>query len=442
MSNKSLLNNLDPALLYKGDLLRRIFFTLIALVCYRLGTYIPIPGINLDVINDIFPKDSSGVFGVFNLFSGGALARMTILALNVMPYIMASIIMQLLSSAIKGMNEVKNEGELGRRKMNSYIRYITIILCVFQSIPILIGLEGMNKQGALIVVQPGVMFRVIGVFSLLGGTMFLIWLGEMISANGIGNGVSLIIFTGIISELHNALSSLLVLNKNGSVSLFIILSVLILFFLLLLLVIFVESSYRKVVVQYPKKQFKRSSNDDFTYIPLKINLSGVIPTIFANAILLTPMSVANFYKGHVVADFILNYFMANKALYITAYLILIVFLNFFYTDFIFNPKENADFLKKNGGFIPGRRPGKHTADYLKDIVFKLTFVGSAYLAIICTVPEIVRYHYDIPFIFGGTSLLIMVNVVTDTITQVQSYIFSNRYDSLIKKYESRSRKVR
>jgi len=442
MSNKSLLNNLDPALLYKGDLLRRIFFTLIALVCYRLGTYIPIPGINLDVINDIFPKDSSGVFGVFNLFSGGALARMTILALNVMPYIMASIIMQLLSSAIKGMNEVKNEGELGRRKMNSYIRYITIVLCVFQSIIILIGLEGMNKEGALVVIQPGVMFRVIGVFSLLGGTMFLIWLGEMISANGIGNGVSLIIFTGIISELHNALSSLLVLNKNGSVSLFIILSVLILFFLLLLLVIFVESSYRKVVVQYPKKQFKRSSNDDFTYIPLKINLSGVIPTIFANAILLTPISVANFYKGHVVADFILSYFLANKAVYITAYLILIVFLNFFYTDFIFNPQENADFLKKNGGFIPGRRPGKHTADYLKDIVFKLTFVGSTYLAIICTVPEIVRYHYDIPFIFGGTSLLIMVNVVTDTITQVQSYIFSNRYDSWIKKYESRSRKVR
>lgn len=442
MGNKSLVNSLDPSLLYKGDLLKRIFFTLIALICYRLGTYIPIPGINLDVINEIFPKDRAGVFGVFNLFSGGALARMTILALNVMPYIMASIMMQLLSSAIKGMNEVKNEGELGRRKMNSYIRYMTIVICVVQSIPILIALEGMNKEGFLVVIHPGVMFRVIGAFSLLGGTMFLVWLGERITASGIGNGISLIIFTGIISELHNALSSLLVLNKNGSVSLLVIFSVVILFFLLLILVIFVESSSRKVIVQYPKKQFKKLHNDDFTYIPLKINLAGVIPTIFANAVLLTPISVANLYKGNAVADFILNYFMANKVVYIAVYLTLIILLNFFYTDFIFNPQENADFLKKNGGFIPGRRPGRHTADYLKDIVFKLTFVGSAYLAIICTVPEIVRYNYDVPFIFGGTSLLIMVNVVTDTITQIQSYVFSNRYDSWIKKYESKSRKMR
>ncbi len=442
MGNKSAFNSLDPTLLYKGDLLKRIFFTLIALICYRFGTYVPIPGINLDVINDIFPKDGSGVFGVFNLFSGGALARMTILALNVMPYIMASIIIQLLSSAIKGMKEVKNDGESGRRKMNSYIRYLTIVICVFQSIPILVGLEGMNREGVLVVIEPGVMFRTIGVFSLLGGTMLLIWLGERISASGIGNGISLIIFTGIISELHSALSSLLTLNKNGSVSLFIILFVLVLFFLLLLLVIFVESSYRKVIVQHPKKQFKRLHNDDFTYIPLKINLSGVVPTIFANAILLTPISIANFYKGHAFSDFILNYFMANKVVYIVAYLVLIVFFNFFYTNFIFNPEENADFLKKNGGFIPGRRPGKHTSDYLQDIVFKLTFIGSAYLVVICTVPEVMRYYYDIPFIFGGTSLLIIVNVITDTIMQIQSCIFSNRYDNWIKKYESKTRKVR
>ncbi|MBA8755998.1 preprotein translocase subunit SecY [Wolbachia pipientis] len=442
MGNKSAFNSLDPTLLYKGDLLKRIFFTLIALICYRLGTYVPIPGINLDVINDIFPKDGSGVFGVFNLFSGGALARMTILALNVIPYIMASIIIQLLSSAIKGMKEVKNDGESGRRKMNSYIRYLTIVICVFQSIPILVGLEGMNREGVLVVIEPGVMFRTIGVFSLLGGTMLLIWLGERISASGIGNGISLIIFTGVISELHSALSSLLTLNKNGSVSLFIILFVLVLFFLLLLLVIFVESSYRKVIVQHPKKQFKRLHNDDFTYIPLKINLSGVVPTIFANAILLTPISIANFYKGHAFSDFILNCLMANKVVYIVAYLVLIVFFNFFYTNFIFNPEENADFLKKNGGFIPGRRPGKHTSDYLQDIVFKLTFIGSAYLVVICTVPEVMRYYYDIPFIFGGTSLLIIVNVITDTIMQIQSYIFSNRYDNWIKKYESKTRKVR
>ncbi|MDN5248022.1 MAG: preprotein translocase subunit SecY [Wolbachia endosymbiont of Tyrophagus putrescentiae] len=439
MDNKSLFNT---TLFATGDLLRRVLFTLIALICYRLGTYIPIPGINLDIINDIFPKDNAGVFGVFNLFSGGALARMTILALNVMPYIVASIAVQLLSSAIKGISEVKNEGELGRRRMNSYIRCMTIVLCVFQSIPILIGLEGMNKEGALVVIQPGMMFRIVGVFSLLGGTMFLIWLGERISANGIGNGISLIIFTGIISELHNALSSLLTLNKNGSVSLLVILCVLMLFFALLFLVIFFESSYRKVVVQYPKKQFKRSHNDGFSYIPLKINLSGVIPTIFANALLLTPVSIANFYKGHALSDFILNYFMANKVIYIISYLALVVFFNFFYTNFIFNPQENADFLKKNEGFIPGRRPGKHTADYLSGIVFKLTFIGSAYLAVLCVMPEIMRYHYDIPFIFGGTSLLIIVNVVTDTITQIQSYAFSNKYDNWIKKYESRTRKVK
>ncbi len=435
MSNKFLLNDLDVNLLYKSDLLKRIFFTLMALICYRLGTYVPIPGINLDVINEIFPRDGAGIFGVFNLFSGGALARMTILTLNVMPYIVASIVMQLLSSAIKGVDEIKNDGELGRRKMNSYIRYVTIAFCVLQSIPILIGLEKMNREGMVVVVQPGTMFRVVGMFSLLGGTMLLVWLGERISSNGIGNGISLIIFTGIISELHNALSSLLMLNKNGSISLFVIIFVFILFFLLLLLVIFIESSCRKVVVQYPKKQLKRSYSDDFTYIPLKINLSGVIPTIFANAILLTFVSIANFYKEHALSDFVLNYLIANKTIYILAYTAFIIFFNFFYTNFIFNPQESADFLRKNGGFIPGIRPGKHTADYLQSIVFKLTFIGSAYLVVICTIPEVVRYHYDIPFIFGGTSVLIMVNVITDTIGQVQSYIFSNKYESLVKKYE-------
>ncbi len=442
MNSKSAFNNLDTALLYKGDLLKRIFFTLIALIFYRLGTYVPIPGINLDIINDIFPKEGSGVFGVFNLFSGGALARMTILALSVMPYIVASIVMQLLSSAIKGISEVKNDGELGRRKMSSYIYYMTIVFCLFQSVAILIGLERMNKEGVLIVVEPGFMFRTVGAFSLLGGTIFLIWLGEQISASGVGNGISLIIFTGIISELYSAFSSLLTLNKNGSISLLIIIFILIVFFLLLLLVIFTESSYRKVIVQYPRKQFKKLHNDDFTYIPLKINLSGVIPTIFANAVLLTPISIANFYRGYAFSDFILNCFVVNKVIYIIAYLALIVFFNFFYTNFIFNSEENANFLKRNGGFIPGRRPGKHTSDYLQEIVLKLTFIGSVYLVVICAVPEVIRYYYSIPFIFGGTSLLIIVNVVTDTIMQIQSYIFSNRYDSWIKKYESRTRKLR
>ncbi|UWI83152.1 preprotein translocase subunit SecY [Wolbachia endosymbiont of Howardula sp.] len=442
MKNKFKSHAFNHALLHKDALLRRILFTLIALICYRLGTYIPIPGINLDLIHDLLPKEGMGVFGVFNLFSGGALSRMTILSLNVMPYIVASIVMQLFSSAIKGINEVKNDGELGRRKMNTYIRYITILFCLFQSIPILIGLENMNRDGLFLIIEPGIMFRIIGACSLLGGTIFLIWLGEQISSSGIGNGISLIIFTGIISELQSALSSLLTLNKNGSISFFLILCVLILFFLLLLLVIFTEASYRRVMVQYPKKQFKKVHHDDYTYIPLKINLSGVVPTIFANALLLTPISIANFYKGHPYSEYILDCLVTNRACYIVIYLILIVFFNFFYSNFIFNSQENADFLKKNGGFIPGKRIGKHTADYLQDIVFKLTFMGSAYLVIICIIPEIMRYKYHIPFIFGGTSLLIIVNVITDTIMQIQSYIFSHKYDSMIKKYESKTIKVK
>ncbi|WP_333023466.1 preprotein translocase subunit SecY [Wolbachia endosymbiont of Pentidionis agamae] len=438
MKSKTLFSDLNSISLYRGDLLRRIFFTLIVLIFYRLGTYIPIPGINLEIVKDLFFQDSHGIFGVFNLFSGGALARMTILALNVMPYIVASIVMQLVSVAIKGMDKVKSNEGIGHKSMNFYIRCMTIVFCAFQAMTMLIGLE---KLGDNVVIEPGIIFRLTGVFSMVGGTMLLIWLGEIITAYGIGNGISLIIFTGIISELHNGLSHLLKLNKAG-VSALVVLFVFLLFLLLLILIIYVEYSYRKVNIHYPKKQFNKVNRNNFSYIPLKINLSGVIPTIFANAMLLTPITVANFYKGSVFSDFILHYLSPGKVLYITFYLILIVFFNFFYTNFIFNPQENANFLKKGGGFIPGIRPGKHTSEYLHGIVFKLTFIGSAYLAVICIVPEIVRYYYNVPFIFSGTSLLIIVNVITETISQVQSYIFANKYDNLIKKYESKSGRLK
>ncbi len=436
MSSKNLLNDFDFSLLYKGDLLKRLFFTLIALIIYRLATYIPIPGINLHLINDFFSKNNTGILGVFNLLSGGALGRMTILSLNVVPYVVSSIIMQLMLVAIKGMDEVKNDNELWRRKVNSYIRYITIIFCVIQGTTILLGLEGMNREGSIIVLHPGFWFRIIGVFSLLGGTMFLIWLGEKINANGIGNGISLIIFTGIVSELHNALSSIFMLNKIGNMSITIILFVFILFLLLLSLIIFIERSYRKIFVQYPRRQSKCGSySNNYTYIPLKLNIAGVIPTIFANAILLTPITIANFHKGSLWSDFILNNFSTGKVMYIISYIIFMIFFSFFYTTFVFNPQEIADTLRKNGSFIPGKRPGKHTYDYLQYVVSRLTFVGSIYLCFICVIPEIIRYYYAIPFIFGGTSLLIIVNVIVDTISQVQAYIFANKYDSFIRKSE-------
>lgn len=434
MNSKDLLDKFDFSLLYKGDLLIRCLFTLVALIAYRLATYIPIPGINLQLINDFFSKNSTGIFGVFNLFSGGALGRMTILSLNVVPYVVSSIIIQLVLATIRGVNEVKNDSELWRCKVNSYIRYVTIILCVIQSFVILLGLENMNTEGNMVVLSPGFWFRIIGVFSLLGGTMFLIWLGEKISTNGIGNGISLIIFTGIISELHNALSSIFMLNKVGSISIAMIFLIFLLFLLLLTLVIFVERSYRKIFVQCPRKQSRDGLyNNNHTYIPLKLNIAGVIPTIFANAIILTPITIANFYKGYAWSDFILNNFSAGKVAYMVFYLILMIFFSFFYTTFVFNPQEITDTLRKNGNFIPGKRPGNHTCHYLQYVVSRLTFFGSFYLCFICLIPEVARYYYSIPLIFGGTSLLIIVNVIMDTISQVQAHIFAGKYDSFMKK---------
>ncbi|WP_339048652.1 preprotein translocase subunit SecY [Candidatus Mesenet endosymbiont of Phosphuga atrata] len=436
MSSKNLLNKFDFSLLYEGDLLTRCLFTIVALITYRLATYIPIPGINLQLINDFFLKNNTGVFGIFNLLSGGALGRMTILSLNVVPYVVSSIIIQLILATIKGLNEIKNNNELWRSQVNSYIRYVTIILCIIQSFAILLGLENMNTEDNIIVLSPGFWFRVIGVFSLLGGTMFLVWLGEKININGIGNGISLIIFTGIISELHNALSSIFTLNRAGSISTIMIFFIFLLFLLLLTLVIFVERSYRKIFVQYPRKQSKGGLyNDNHTYIPLKLNIAGVIPTIFANAIILTPITIANFHKEYAWSGFILSNFSAGKITYMVFYLMLMIFFSFFYTAFVFNPQEVADTLRKNGNFIPGKRPGSHTCSYLQYVVFRLTFFGSLYLCSICLIPEIMRYYYSIPLIFGGTSLLIIVNVIMDTISQIQAHTFANRYDAFMKKSE-------
>ncbi|CEG21061.1 preprotein translocase subunit SecY [Anaplasma phagocytophilum] len=417
-------------------LLKRFGFTLFALIVYRLGTYIPIPGINLGVIGEIVSGHTTGVLGIFNVFSGGALGRMTIFALNVMPYIVSSIMVQLLSVAVPALNEMRQEGELGRAKINSYTRYLTVVFCIVQGLMILLGLERMNTAEVMVVLDPGLTFRVVGISSMLAGTMFLLWLGERINLKGIGNGISLIIFVGIISELPSSLSSVFMLGKRGELSGFAVFLVMASFLALFLLIIFFERSYRKVLVQYPKRQVGgRFYNSDSSYMPLKINISGVIPPIFANALLLSLMTLAKFSAGSSWSDFILRYFHTESVLYIVVYVALIMFFAFFYTSLVFDSKETAEMLKKNSGFIPGKRPGKSTMEYFDQVIRRLTVIGAVYLSVVCVVPEVVRHYCAVSFTLGGTSFLIIVNVINDTFSQVQTQIYSGRYSALMKKSE-------
>ncbi|ABD43611.1 preprotein translocase subunit SecY [Anaplasma phagocytophilum] len=417
-------------------LLKRFGFTLFALIVYRLGTYIPIPGINLGVIGEIVSGHTTGVLGIFNVFSGGALGRMTIFALNVMPYIVSSIMVQLLSVAVPALNEMRQEGELGRAKINSYTRYLTVVFCIVQGLMILLGLERMNTAEVMVVLDPGLTFRVVGISSMLAGTMFLLWLGERINLKGIGNGISLIIFVGIISELPSSLSSVFMLGKRGELSGFAVFLVMASFLALFLLIIFFERSYRKVLVQYPKRQVGgRFYNSDSSYMPLKINISGVIPPIFANALLLSLMTLAKFSAGSSWSDFVLRYFHTESVLYIVVYVALIMFFTFFYTSLVFDSKETAEMLKKNSGFIPGKRPGKSTMEYFDQVIRRLTVIGAVYLSVVCVVPEVVRHYCAVSFTLGGTSFLIIVNVINDTFSQVQTQIYSGRYSALMKKSE-------
>ncbi|KJV59495.1 preprotein translocase, SecY subunit [Anaplasma phagocytophilum str. ApWI1] len=417
-------------------MLKRFGFTLFALIVYRLGTYIPIPGINLGVIGEIVSGHTTGVLGIFNVFSGGALGRMTIFALNVMPYIVSSIMVQLLSVAVPALNEMRQEGELGRAKINSYTRYLTVVFCIVQGLMILLGLERMNTAEVMVVLDPGLTFRVVGISSMLAGTMFLLWLGERINLKGIGNGISLIIFVGIISELPSSLSSVFMLGKRGELSGFAVFLVMASFLALFLLIIFFERSYRKVLVQYPKRQVGgRFYNSDSSYMPLKINISGVIPPIFANALLLSLMTLAKFSAGSSWSDFVLRYFHTESVLYVVVYVALIMFFTFFYTSLVFDSKETAEMLKKNSGFIPGKRPGKSTMEYFDQVIRRLTVIGAVYLSVVCVVPEVVRHYCAVSFTLGGTSFLIIVNVINDTFSQVQTQIYSGRYSALMKKSE-------
>lgn len=419
------------------ELKRRLLFVLGALIVYRLGTYIPIPGIDPQILAQIFAQHQGGVLGVFNMFSGGALSRMTIFALAVMPYISASIIMQLMTVAVPSLAALKKEGESGRRKINQYTRYGTVVLAALQAYGIAVGLEGMQMQnGASAVIHPGAFFHFTTVVTLTGGTMFLMWLGEQITQRGIGQGISLIIFAGIIANLPHSLASMFELGRKGVMSTSVILMIVVIALSLVAFIVFMERAQRRLLVQYPKRQVgNKIMQGEATHLPMKLNAAGVIPPIFASSILLFPLTIAGFNSGtgpewlRVVTSYLAH----GQPLYIVLYIAIIVFFCFFYTSVVFNPVETAENLKKNGGFIAGIRPGKNTADYLDYVMTRLTVVGAAYIALVCTIPEILIAKYAVPFYLGGTSLLIVVNVIIDFVTQVQSHLFAHQYEALIKK---------
>jgi preprotein translocase subunit SecY len=425
------------------ELKKRIWFTLGALVIYRLGTYIPIPGIDPSVLAELFNQQRGGILGMFDMFSGGALGRMTIFALNIMPYISAAIIMQLMTAVSPQLEALKKEGEVGRKKINQYTRYGTVVLALFQSFGIAVGLEGMQGTQGMAVVDPGLFFRVSTVITLTGGTIFLMWIGEQITARGVGNGTSLIIFAGIVANLPSALAATLELGRTGALSTVFIVILLVMAVATITVMVFFERAQRRVIVQYPKRQVgNKMFGGESSHMPLKLNTSGVIPPIFASSLLLLPLTVAQFSanSGPEWLQEVTARLAHGQPLYIIMYVALIVFFAFFYTAIVFNPNETAENLKKYGGFIPGIRPGKTTADYLDYILTRLTVIGAAYLSIICVLPEILISQYSVPFYFGGTSLLIVVSVTMDTVAQVHSHLLAHQYEGLIKKTKLRGRR--
>jgi len=427
------------------ELKKRIWFTLAALCVYRLGTYIPMPGIDPQVLEDIFHQNAGGILGMFDMLSGGALGRMTIFALNIMPYISASIIIQLLTAVSPRLEALKKEGEAGRKVLNQYTRYGTVLLAAVQAYGIAVGLEGFRGSAGSAVMDPGVFFRLTAVVTLVGGTVFLMWLGEQITARGIGNGISLIIFSGIVANLPHALAGTLELGRTGALSTAFILFLIVMVIAVIAFIVFMERAQRRILVQYPKRQVgNRMFGGDSSHLPLKLNTSGVIPPIFASSLLLLPATVAGFSGQSTDRPAWLTWLSNNLAhgqpLYMSLYVALIAFFAFFYTAIVFNPAETADNLKKYGGFIPGIRPGKNTADYLDYVLTRLTAIGALYLAVICALPELLISQYSVPFYFGGTSLLIVVSVTMDTVAQIHSHLLAHQYEGLIKKAKLRGRR--
>jgi len=424
------------------DLKKRLLFLLGALIVCRIGTYIPVPGIDPHILAEIFARQQNGVLGVFNMFSGGALQRMTIFALAVMPYISASIILSILTVAVPQLAALKKEGAAGYRKINQYTRYGTVLLAAFQGYGIAAGLEGMTGAHGSAVINPGMFFRFTTAITLTGGTMFLMWIGEQITARGIGNGISMIIFTGIIANLPNAIGRTLELGRTGVISTPFIFLIIAIVLALIAFIVFMERAQRRVVVQYPKRQQGgKMFGGESTHMPLKLNTSGVIPPIFASSILLFPLTIASFHasSGTGILGTISTYLAHGQPLYIALYVLLIIFFSFFYTSIVFNPAEKADDLKKGGGFIAGIRPGQQTAEYLDYVLTRLTAVGALYIALVCAMPELFVAKYSVPFQLGGTGLMIVVNVTIDFVTQVQSHLFAHQYEGLIKKAKLKGR---
>ena len=425
------------------ELKQRIWFTIGALIVFRFMSFVPLPGVNPTVLNSLYDQTRGGVLDLFNAFSGGSLERMSIIALGVMPYITASIVVQMASALHPTLMALKKEGEAGRKKLNQYTRYGTVFLCVIQGWFIASGLEAFGaSQGLQAVVDPGYMFRVGAVISLVGGTMFLLWLGEQITSRGIGNGVSLIIMAGIVAQFPTFFSNLFSGYSSGSIGAGLIIGLFVVLVLLILGICFMERAQRRLLIQYPKRATQNGQMQaDRSHLPLKLNTAGVIPPIFASSLLLLPLTVTQFAGnsidttsgGGTILQQVLQYLQHGQPLYMLLYAALIIFFCFFYTAIVFNPEETAENLKKNGGFIPGIRPGKRTADYLDYVLTRVTVVGAIYLTIVCVVPEWGIAQTGLPLFLGGTSLLIVVNVTVDTITQIQSHLLAHQYGDLIKK---------
>ncbi len=438
---EQLASNLNFGAFSKAEeLKRRLWFTLGALLVYRLGTYIPIPGIDPVAFAATFKNNASGILGMFNMFAGGAVERMAIFALNIMPYISASIIMQLMTSVVPTLETLKKEGEQGRKQINQYTRYLTVALAAFQAYGIAYGLEGSRGPSGAVVIDPGVFFRISTVVTLVGGTMFLMWLGEQITARGVGNGTSLIIMAGIVAGLPSALVGLLELGRTGAISWPLLFGLLLLMLVVVAAIVFIERAQRRLLIQYPKRQMgNRMIQGDASHLPLKLNSSGVIPPIFASSLLLLPTTAAGFSQGQG-PDW-LNAMVAalgrGQPLYLAVYVGLILFFAFFYTAIVFNPQETADNLRKYGGFLPGIRPGAKTAEYIDYVLTRITVVGALYLAVVCVLPELLISMAKVPFYFGGTSLLIAVSVTMDTVAQVHSHLLAHQYEGLIKKAKLR-----
>ncbi len=425
----------------KGELSSRILFTLSILLVCRVGSFIPIPGIDSVALASLAEQSQAGILGMFNMLSGGSLGRMSIFALAIMPYITASIIIQLMTIAYKPLENLKKEGETGRRKINQISRYLTVLFAAFQAYGVAIGLESTATPHGPVVILPSFIFKISTITTLVVGTMFLMWLGEQISSRGIGNGTSLIIFVGIISGLPSAVIGMFELSRKGVMSPLSVISISAGVVVMIAIIVYFERAQRKILVQYPKRQVgNKIYGGEATHLPLKLNTSGVIPPIFASSILLFPATIAGFAgeKSEFISS-LSHYLGHGKPLFILFYVFLIMFFSFFYTAVVFSSEETANNLRKHGAYVAGRRPGKNTAEYFDYLLTRLTVIGGLYLSVVCVVPELLMNKYSVAFALGGTSFLIVVNVVIDTFTQIQTHLFSSRYEGLVKKMKLKER---